>query len=63
VIYDVETDEWEFIVNPHGYQYIKIKDTEVGHILKADPNRFKDAFVMIQVRGFFKSCFARQNYF
>lgn len=52
VIYDTETDQFEFIKNPHGNQYFKVKYTDMERV-KQNIERYKDTFLMVQYDDLF----------
>lgn len=58
-LYDTETDQFQYIVNPHHRQFIKIKSHDVDEAIKTHPELFKDTFVLVQVWKFVatNSCF------
>jgi len=48
-IYDTTTDKYEYLVNPHHKQFVKIKSQDVDDTLAKTPDLIKDAFVLVQV--------------
>lgn len=52
MLYDTETDQVEFIKNPHGDQYYKVKYADIERV-KQDIARYQDTFLMVQYDDLF----------